>query len=146
MKNIDKKIENAVSNIIGTMLLLGITISFFTVVCYIVLSYPSNTPTPSADLVGMIDKDKDDNKCLFIENRGGESLSSNIKVLLSDEEGNSKYVILQDCLNDDIKDGWSIGEWFVYPLPDELCGNELRFSVIDIESNSLIMDGVLKNK
>ena len=55
-----KKIRSkqAVSEVIGVVLLLGITISLFAILNFSVFHFSFNPSVPSVNLIGTIDKDK----------------------------------------------------------------------------------------
>jgi len=137
-----KQNKKAVSNIIGTMLLLGITITLFSVVCTIVLSYPSNPSLPAVNLVGTIE-----DEYLLIEHRGGESLDLKTKIVLTINQEISKTIVIgeNNYLDAEAKNDnqWGIGEWLIYQ-DDEIKEKNVQISVVDVESNSIIMNGVLK--
>jgi len=136
--------DEAVSDIVGTVLLLGMTIALFSTLCVGVLSYPSNPSLPAANLVGTIE-----GKFLILEHRGGESLSLDTKIIITFGDGSSTSFIVRDesYLNDNAKkdNKWGIGEGLVYPLvyPDD-SGKQIKIAVVDIESNSVIMLGSLQ--
>ena len=108
MKN--KRKNDAVSEIIGIAILLGISISLFAVVQAIVLNYPYEPSPPSVNLVGSIEGNN-----IFIEHYGGESISLDSKILitiggeaestiiqlLKDSDGEIKFTYKSDA--DEIK-------------------------------------------
>jgi len=132
------KNKKAVSEILGTQLLLGIAISLFSLLSVIVLSYPFDPSTPSVDLVGMVDQGD-----IIIEHRGGErlSLDTNVVILI---DGFRNEMTIKDHLANEFKtDGyWDIGEKFVYPgiSPD----SKVRVIITDIVSNSVIMNNIVQ--
>ena len=139
MKN--KRINNAVSEVIGTAILLGIAIALFSVVQVIALSYPYNPSTPSARLVGTVEQNT-----ILIEHHGGESLSLDTKIVYN-IEGTSEIVkIASDVLDSITSDGdnlWSIGEKVSYTPAVDISDLQIQILVIDIESNSIVMRGVI---
>jgi hypothetical protein len=138
-----KKMDEAVSDIVGTILLLGMAVLLFSVLSYVVLSYPATPSSASANLVGVIDDDY-----LMIEHRGGESLNLDTRVVLTISGSIPKSVSVGDSnyLSDEAKmdNHWGIGEWFVYQ-DDDMIGKQVDISVVDKVSNSVIMSGSLKS-
>jgi len=132
--------DEAVSEIVGTVLLLAMAICLFSILSIIILSYPISASTPSADLVGTIEGD-----CLLIEHRGGTPLRLDTKVLLTYSNGASESIRIgeNNYLDNDSKDGdnlWGIGEWFIYQN-DNLINQTVSISIVDVESNCVIMTG-----
>jgi len=137
-----KRADEAVSEIVGTILLLGITVSLFSVICVIVLSYPFSPSSPSASLVGMVAEDY-----LLIEHRGGKALDLGTKVSLTIGDNMSKIVIVGDYLNIESKvdNRWDIGEWFVYQDSD-IKEKKVGIAVVDVESDSVILIETFQGK
>ena len=136
----NKRANLAVSEIIGTLIILGIVTSSFSVVFF---SFNSNTnpvPTPIVDLAGMIE----DNQ-IILSHRGGEPLDLNTDLVL-DIGGQKKSFKVGDFLDDKSKeDGvWSLGENIVYPLNydfDYSIYPQVGLNIIDENSNSIVLMG-----
>lgn len=130
-----KKADEAVSEIVGTILLLGITVSLFSVICVIVLSYPFLPSSPSTDLAGMLE-----GEYLLIEHRGGKTLDLGTKVSLTIGDDMSKIKTVGDFLSSESKgdNRWGIGEWFVY-WDSDIKGKKVAIAVVDVESDSVIL-------
>ena len=130
-----KKTDEAVSEIVGTILLLGITVSLFSVICGIVLSYPFSPSSPSTNLVGMVEEDY-----LLIEHRGGKALDLGTKVSLTIGDNMSEIKTVGDYLSNESKEDnlWGIGEWFVYQN-NNITGKKVGIAVVDVESDSVIL-------
>jgi len=110
MKSKKKKSNDAVADIIGTVLMLGMAISLIAIVYISVLSYPF-TPSPiSADLIGSVDGNS-----IIIEHHGGDSLSLGTEIMIT-VGGSATRITVEDYLDDESKaDGlWNIGERVVY--------------------------------
>jgi flagellin-like protein len=133
--------NEGVSEVIGTVLLLGMAISFFSILSYTVLSYPSTPSSPSANLVATTE-----GKCLLIEHRGGEALTLDTKVIITFSNGTSKSMAIGDknYLDDKAKEDnlWGIGEWFIYQ-DKNITSKPVSVAVVDVKSNSMIMTGFL---
>lgn len=136
--------NNAVSEVFGTILLLVISVSLFSVVYVTFFSIEVNTPSPAINIVGTIDGNE-----LILEHRGGDPLSLKTEVII-ESNGTRQAMILnnEDYLNNSYKNDqrWDIGERFVYPLSSLI--NFSRFdpvniTVVDRVSNSVIMTGTV---
>jgi hypothetical protein len=137
MKN---RANEAVSDIIGTVLLLGMTIALFSVLCIGVLSYPSSSCEPAVNLVGTIN---DGN--LSIEHCGGEALDLNTKIIITCD-GDQVNLNVGEFFNDENEDDkWNIGEGFKYPLVGYI-GKQVKFTVVDADSNTIILLGSLEGR
>jgi hypothetical protein len=129
-----KRDNKAVSEIVGTMILLGISISLFSVIYFSVMTiYPIST-SPSVNLICSFD-----NNSLIIEHRGGKTLDLDTKIIVT-IDGTSYNFVIYDYLNNASKenDKWNIGEQVVYPI-GEIKDKKVSLSVIDVHSNSVIM-------
>lgn len=136
--------KKGVSEIVGVAVLLGITISLFTIVQLMAISYPFNNPTPSARITASID---DDTIILF--HQGGESLPIDTKIIyvLVDSSGVSDIPVTKtakDTLGSSDK-SWGIGEKLLFdPGKGTLNGWEAKITVVDVVSNSIIMQGTIR--
>ena len=147
MKMKFRKSNDAVSEVLGTVLLLGMAVSLFSLLSYTVLSFPFTPSSPSVNVVGYVE---DTN--VTLEHYGGESLDSNITIIININK-NSKKINIDDILNkDDINwslgdennnNLWDLGEKLSYhPDSDEnIIGEQIEFKIVDIKSNSVIMSG-----
>ena len=139
LKKIRKK--SAVSAIVGTLLLLIISITLFSTVYIAFFSIQPNSPSPSTNIAGSVENDE-----IIFEHRSGEPLPLDTTIILN-IGGNNVTKKLSDPeikLYDDNGDGlWSIGERIVYKGTD-LESLLIGATVVDVKSNSVIMAGVLK--
>ena len=142
------KHNKAVSELLGTILLLVISVTVFSVVYASLFSAQANPSTPSVNLVGTI---KSNN--LLIEHFGGKSLSLRTKVLIDFNEESIDNIMLiignDNYLSDEAKADkrWDIGEKFLFSLdgiPGFIRYNPIDVLVIDVESNSIVMDGTVQ--
>jgi len=135
-----KKTKKAVSEIMGTLLILGISVSLFSVLYVSIFSTEPSTPSPSVNIIGHVD-DQD----IILEHRGGESLSLFTSVIL-EIGGNPIKIILGDgsYLKDLNGDGlWNIGEKVV--IHDEnIIGLQANATIVDTKSDTVIMMGALQ--
>jgi hypothetical protein len=136
------KNNQALSDIVGIVILLGISVSLFSVVQLIVLNYPFEPSPPTVDLVGHIVNDN-----IIIEHQGGESISLDSKILISiegQEESSDTASDLIDIDTSDSDDMWEIGEFVSYPITVDYTNKYVKATVVDVETNSIIMIGVLQ--
>ena len=140
MKN--KRANKAVSEVIGTVILLGIGIALFSVVHTVALTYPFNHSTPTAQLVGTINENT-----IIIKHQGGESLPLETKIIFT-FEGETKIVLTaNDILDNSTSNGdnlWSIGEKVTYSPSISITNLGVEVTVVDIVSKSIVMKGILK--
>jgi flagellin-like protein len=123
--------KQAVSEVIGVVLLLGITISLFAVLNFYVFHFSFNPSVPSVDLIGTINKE--DNK---VEGTteititiGSNTYQRNTSDLLIDTNNDNK---------------WNFGEIVQFgPVP--ITGSEyIRATVVDPKSNTMLLSVVLQ--
>jgi hypothetical protein len=128
-----------VSEIVGTLLLLTISITLFSTVYMAFFSIQPNSPSPSTNIVGSVEKDE-----IIFEHRSGEPLPLDTRILLNIGGTNFTKTVGELLDNDDNGDGfWSIGERLIYSGTD-LESLLIGATVVDVKSNSVIMAGVLK--
>ncbi len=133
--------QNAVSDVIANILLLGITVSLFAGLAYVVLNLPYNPSTPNNSIVAYVD-----GNLIKIEHRGGEPLDLNTKinVIIGDI---SDQILVDDYLSVDQKEDnkWGIGEIISYNWSGgNLSNYQIEVSVIDDISNSIVMYGLVQ--
>jgi len=148
MKN--ERGKQAVSEIVGTVLLLGIAIALFSSVQILVFSFPFNERAPSANLIGA-----ENNGNIAIEHHGGESLRlSNTQIIFRNNDktfvlkGSPAYIVSNTTAGN--IDDLDIGEVLAYNLtyittqlgvPAE---SEIDLTVVDLKTNTVIMMGTVK--
>ena len=142
--------NQAVSEVLDIVLLLGITIALFGFLNYMIFSYSFDESSPSVSLIGSIDKV---NNMINIEHNGGESLEGNTNVIItieSDVYQNTSRELLRD-VNGDNK--WNIGEivQFDYSelyspedIEDIMDNLYIKVLVVDLSTNSLVLSGELQ--
>lgn len=133
--------DDGVSEIIGTMLLLGIAVTLFSLVYVSVLAFPSPHSAPSANIVFRVEEDS-----IIIDHCGGVALSLDTKILMT--IGNiSVNVTAKAGLDDKYKDDdlWGMGEKLVFPV-ENLSGKQITINVVDVNTNSVVMTGTLQGE
>ena len=137
-----KRLNQAVSEILGVTLLLGISISLFSCVQLIVYTYPFEPSPPSVDLFGSIN-----HGYILIEHHGGESISLDCKIKIIIGELDQISFIANDYLKSSSSDGddfWEIGEIVAYDPDIDLSGVRVVIIVVDVDTNSIVMSGVIQ--
>ncbi len=139
--------SKAVSDIVGTAVLLGIAIIVCSVLYNIVLSAPTPQTTPNVTLVGTVIGDT-----ITIEHRGGDDLSLDTKIILSVNQSNQLYQFTarQGLDSNSLQDGkWNVGEQFRHSLNNLTSFNynqnsaQAEVTIVDPSSNTMVMAGTL---
>ena len=131
-----KRADAGVSEIIGTILMLGMAIALFSGVSLIIISYPLNTPSPQVDIVSYIEGSD-----IIFEHHGGPSLQFTTQLGIT-VNGTTFFFNAQEYINEDLNQNnlWDIGEQVIY-TPSDLQGFQVDVLVIDYDSNSVLMMG-----
>jgi hypothetical protein len=138
--NAKKNNSSAVSEILGTVLLLGISVTLFSVVYFSILTVPNTPPIPSANIICSIA----DGEFVF-SHIGGSELSDETKILLTiPGETTTATIIAKDYMDASAKaDGnWGVGEKVRYTY-SSFVGREVDYSVVDIGSNAIVVTGFI---
>ena len=140
--------NKAVSEVLGSILLLSISISLFSVIYLSLFAIQVQPSTPSVNIIGTIESDM-----LYLEHYGGKPLSLGTEIMLDfNLDGNNSISLTIDEANyledSEKQDGkWNIGEDFCLDL-NNISGykkyNPVGVTVIDIVSNSVVMSGILQ--
>ncbi len=128
--------NRGVTEIIGTMLLLGIAVSLFSVVYYSVLSAPAPVSTPSAYIVGSLDTE---NNQIVFYHMGGEPISGSNTILIH----KGKFVEEKTISSYDVGDEWEMGEKIIHPIYN-INDTYIDALIIDEDSNSIVSSAVLQ--
>jgi len=130
--------KDAVSEILGTVLLLAMAVALFAVLYIIVFSITVTTTPPIVNLVGSIDGDN-----VIIEHHGGESLDSDVNIIVT-IGGVRNTINVSSNLSDSNGNGkWDTGERIVYSN-GSISGVQVDANVVDDTSNSLIFIATLQ--
>ena len=134
-----KRANKAVTEIVGTMLLLGISVSLFSVIYIAVLTVSPSPPIPSVNLICTVEENN-----VILEHRGGKTLDLDAEFSVTIAGTNEKFKV-GDYLNNESKDNgvWNMGERVVYPAGDVM---DLKVTVVDVQSNSVILMGVIQER
>lgn len=141
-----KKNDIAVSEVLGTILLLGIAISLFSVLSTIVLSFPFEPSTPSVNLIGYVDGNN-----ITIEHTGGETLDLDTKLIVKINDSNAFSFIVSQLLDSNALSNnlWNLGEKAIIdasksPINEIIVNARVDVTVVDVPSNSVVLMGVLQ--
>ena len=139
-----KRKKIAVSEIIGVTLLLGMSIAMYSVVQFMVFSYPFSPSTPSVTLVGSINE----TNVITIGHYGGESISTDAKIIITGGLNASFNASDDNYLNQNPSgrsDLWEIGEFLIYKPTFFVSDIDLiHVTIIDVETNSVVMMGYIQ--
>ena len=141
MKN--RRADTGVSEVIGVVLLLVMAIALFSTIYLFVMDEAldvSEKASPSATVLGTIGGSD-----IILEHRGGDALSLDTKIMIT-ISGVTYNMTIGDLLDNESKgDGkWNIGERLSYAPSLDITGRQVRILVIDEESGSVIMQGILQ--
>ncbi|HVQ00704.1 MAG TPA: type IV pilin [Candidatus Thermoplasmatota archaeon] len=135
----------AVSEVVGTLLLIGIVVSLFVLLSFITFTLPQiffSKPTPSVNIIGNVEGNG-----IVLEHHGGQSipLDAEIRIMFAETPvvttvGNvldSKYKM---------NGAWDIGEKIFIPYNDpNLPIMQISIIITDKASNSVFMRGILQS-
>jgi len=128
------KNQEAISEIIGTQLLILITVSLFSIIYLSILFSPPAEIPPSSDIIIVAEGEN-----IIFSNEGGKDidLKTQIELLVDGEEHGNYSVndLLQPALKED--GVWNYGEQFTITSPI-LKGKDVTVLLIDTVSNTLI--------
>lgn len=137
----------AVSEVLGTAMLLALAVALFSTLQVMVFAYPVQHSAPSANLVGMIDIDDAGNGNITIQHHGGEPLSLDAEIIITIDGVNEEPFIAGDYLEGATPDDnqlWNIGEKVSCPLDSITNDAHVEVTVIDPKTNTIIMKGTLQ--
>ncbi len=131
--------KQAVSEVIGIVLLLGITITLFAVLNANVSQFIFGSSIPLVNLIGTIDKTQN---MIYIEHNGGESLEGTTEIIItigSNTYQNKTSDLLIDINNDN---KWNFGETLQFSSIEPITGKYIGVAVRD--SNAILLSAVLQ--
>ncbi len=133
-----KRAKIAISTVFATILLLMITVLFFS-------AWLIYTPEPPPDEMYVTITGQLKENTIIIEHNHGESLSLDTKILVYIGGSIKNVTTAGECLDSEYKmDGvWNIGEKFFFPI-ELVSGLQVEITVVDVKSNKIILSGLLK--
>ncbi len=136
--------QQAVSEIMGTILLLSISVTLLTAFYIVVLhsaSNPSNTFIPSTNIVSEVE-----GKNVILEHRGGVSVDENSTVTVTVAGTPYEFTVKNYLVDTNGDKKWSIGERVVFTPPGytSLTNLEISLVIVDQNINTLLMHSVIQ--
>ena len=134
--------NQAVSEIVGTVILLGIAVAMFALVQIFAFSLlTENQNPPSVRLVAFVE-----DRNITIVHNGGESLPLNTRILCTVDTSSYSINASDNMTASAIADNlWGIGEKVKYnPEHRNLESSKVEILVVDVESNSVIMRTIIQ--
>lgn len=130
--------NNCITEILGTVLLLGISIVVFAIVYLSVLTWPQAPSTPSCDIFFSLD---DTN--ISLTHFGGKELPLDTEVTIRIGDAMPIIKKVSDNLDEESKndDYWDFGEQFIFDAGESVLTNSVEVTVVDLESNVIICIG-----
>jgi hypothetical protein len=138
------KINNkAVSEILGSVLLMAIAVSAFTIVYINFLSDEGPSETTYVTIVGWIE----DGNLIFEHQRGeGINIDSKVTIIPRGDYRDKDTFTVDELLDNSISNGngiWDIGERLFYP--GRFTGWNVEAKIVDSKSNSIVFWGTLQD-
>jgi FlaG/FlaF family flagellin (archaellin) len=133
-----KKIRSkqAVSEVVGIVLLLGITITLFAILNANVSQFFFGSSSSQVNLIGTLE-----NNTIFIEHNGGESLEGKTKIIITINNISSTYNTSDKLIDLNKNTKWDIGEIFEITYTDL---ENKYIGVTVIASNTILLSAVLQ--
>lgn len=148
--------DKAVSQMMGTVLLLLIAVACLSLVYMYVLTYPLPNPVPRVEIVGTVERrnmidttglgNYEEYCDIILTHRGGEPLPLDSKILIA-IGSTMENITVGEYLDSESKDDgvWGIGERLVYPAND-ITLLRIEIIVIDTVSDSVIFTGIMQKE
>ena len=135
-----RKADEAVSELMGAMLLLLVAVSVFSVISLNTLSGISLEEHPLVTIVGALE----DNN-IILTHRGGESLPLESEVVFTIAVTQLNFTAGQLLDNKSKQDGlWTVGELLVYSGTN-LSGLRVEATVVDVKDDTTLLMGILQH-
>jgi len=136
-----KKNNYAISEMLGSVLLLLIAVTSFMVIHANILFNPFPDDQTFVTIVGEIK-----GKNITLLHKGGESLSLQTKAIFEIGENTFNIIIGEnEYLDSEFKvDGlWNIGESLIFKQGSDLNNLKVKVTIVDVETNSVVMSEIL---
>ncbi len=137
--------KHGVSEIIGTMLLLGSAVVLFSVVYFSLLSINSPVQPPDIDLASRLERDGDQ-YTITVEHWGGEPVDVNARFFVEIAGSIRFEKTLKDIIvnNDKDENVWNFGEQLMYSNSTDIRELQVDMGIADVHSNSLVLLNTLQ--
>jgi hypothetical protein len=140
--------EEAVSEIISTLLLVTMSVVMFSAIMVIVLdpwtNYTDDSP-PLVTIVGTIHHDPVLGDQVILQQKGGITLSKYTRIKITIANTDHLFTISNSTYLNDLNGNgkWDVGEDIIYTAGD-LTGVQVKCLVVDYEKNAVIMDKTIQ--
>jgi len=135
-----KRTDEAISDLLGTMLLLTVAVSVFSVISLNTLSDISPEEHPLVTIVGALEGNN-----VILTHRGGESLPLESEIVLTIGGTQLNFTAGQLLDNKSKQDElWTVGELLVYSGTN-LTGLRVEATVIDVKDDTTLLMGILQH-
>ena len=131
--------KQAVTEVVGVVLLLGITITLFAVINSNVSQFIFGSSIPLVNLVGTIDKTQ---HIIYIEHSGGESLEGTTEIIITIGPNNIQKNTSDLLIDSNSDSKWNLGETLQYSYNEDITGKYIGITVIDF--NAILLSVVLQ--
>jgi hypothetical protein len=144
MNQRNNRFTNAVSEVVGTLLLVAIAVSLFALLALISITMPSlffANPTPSANIIGMVQGNG-----VVLEHYGGQPipLNAEIRMMFAETPMNTTVGAVLDP-KEKVDGEWGIAEKIFIPYNDSnLPLMQVTVTIVDKTSNSVLMRGIIQ--
>ena len=155
-----KKIRSkqAVSEVIGVVLLLGITVALFALLNFYVFHFSFDPSFTSVNLIGTIDKS---NNMIYIEHNGGESLEGNTEIIITigddppyqssvgeiiNKADTVHWTLIVAGQNAENPDKWDFGETVQFHSESDITGKYVQADVVNPVKNTILLSVVLQQE
>jgi flagellin-like protein len=133
--------NKGVSEIIGTILMLAITVVLFSSIMVFVTNMPTPIARPTADFLSSLTYNTTTNSgTVTLTHNGGEALNDYETQLLVIVDGNIRLTP-RTMAAGGLGSTWKIGQKWTCWLPSLGATNSLEIMVVDLHSNSQVWDG-----
>ena len=130
-----KRTNCAISQILGTTLLLFIALAALSLIYLFILTYPTPLPPPQVEIIGRIEQGN-----IVLLHSGGDSLKLDTKLLVNISD--TTYLItVGDCLDYQSKQNgkWDISEQVVYTPTINITNLHVDATIIDRDTDTVLM-------
>jgi len=135
-----KRTDEAISDLLGTMLLLTVAVSVFSVISLNTLSDISPEEHPLVTIVGALEGNN-----VILTHRGGESLPLESEIVLTIGGTQLNFTAGQLLDNKSKQDElWTVGELLVYSGTN-LTGLRVEATVVDVKDDTTLLMGILQH-
>ena len=143
-----KQASQAVSEILGTVLLIDIAVALFSVIYVTVLSSPQPAAPTIVELSGKIVDGQ-----IIISHNGGMALNLDTEIITTVGGKQQNVTTARDFLDSSYisNEKWDIGEKLMIDVEDlvdpsiNITNLQIEVTVVDVESNSIVLTGILQD-